>query len=1228
MPQADPKSEGIAQLAVRMFDAGLDPRQEPAGWDSLVQYHLGTFRRLRQEAHYGCSDSWRAKLAPDFTRKLLEFEAIFKLPGGAYFEGAALLSRSPCTAPWDVQRFRFLGQEPTGSARERRANVPAEHLGTVHLEESFDLLCEVEKNAICNGFLVGQLGNLWSYLADQKGAKEEKTIQVGLLFQLALDGKLPEDLDFKKIKDALQIQEPGIPHWHPKAHSARHTRHSESILGELYDGLEEEEQKLRWRNQYAGEFCKNIHHICDASERVNFPRFSSGTKRVVGFVAVILGVLALGSMRYSKQCVNLNGLQGKSEVQMDAAIRQTAEKLMKGPAAKNRTLAEDTVLRAMKKAGHAAQKDWEDCLRWGWDGWGLGWGFIFPQTEHHIRKLDTLATLKDIQAVKDFRRGQHNEEAGNAECAFNVLEAFVSVVGMGDDLNGIVRTCPPPRDGESELACQVDASILVAWVGNLAAKISLAASNCALTLNVDSVCAAGVTGVIAGFGEISAGACLGAVTCSPTPPALSTTKISVLGDQTVRSRRLDGVSEKKPDDAAPGRRLLIGEGTIGNGVQCGVDVGMVAANIANMGLAINKAVNVNRCGKKQPLNVLKGIPDALCTVDIAGAVAYISQVVTFINLIVVHCQDRVLWVKAVAKINELWTLPDPLHRRLETETDEEPTPALEESLKIIRESRKNLDEHLAHLGMNFSSFNTYSQADKETLLNLMEGGLEEKPRAAGPFTEKRTLAVAGVLAAVLGVATWRQSNQCLNLGGLQGKTEVEMDAALQHTAEKLMKGPEAHNRTLAEDTVLRAMKHAGHDAQKNWEERDRKPTRAGGKTPAETEALSAGSGVLWTVHPPPGPPPLVARFCGGKEHHIRKLDTLATLKDIQAVKDFRRGQHNEEAGNIECAFNVLEAFVSVMGMGDDINGIIRTCPPPRDGESELACQVDASILVAWVGNLAAKISLAASNCALTLNVDSVCAAGVTGVVSAFGEISAGACLGAVTCSPTPPALTTTKISVLGDQTVRGAAPGRRLLIGEGTIGNGVQCGIDVGMVAANIANMGLAINKAVNVNRCGKFATETLPLNVLKGIPDALCTVDIAGAVAYISQVVTFINLIVVHCQDFLDVNALCAGSIAAITTGASAIAAYSGALHAACRYNGLLKQPTPGGAKGFLGDRVMWSLKTIRETRKNLDQHLAHLGMNFSSFNTYSQADKETLLNLMEGGMEKPRAAWPFQEC
>ena len=33
--------------------------------------------------------------------------------------------------------------------------------------------------------------------------------------------------------------------------------------------------------------------------------------------------------------------------------------------------------------------------------------------------------------MKDFRRGQHNEEAGTAECAFHVLEAEGGV-GRGD----------------------------------------------------------------------------------------------------------------------------------------------------------------------------------------------------------------------------------------------------------------------------------------------------------------------------------------------------------------------------------------------------------------------------------------------------------------------------------------------------------------------------------------------------------------------------------------------------------------------------------------------------------------------------------------------------------------------------------------------------------------------------------------------------------------------------
>merc|ERR1719277_2738956 len=162
----------------------------------------------------------------------------------------------------------------------------------------------------------------------------------------------------------------------------------------------------------------------------------------------------------------------------------------------------------------------------------------------------------------------------------------------------------------------------------------------------------------------------------------------------------------------------------------------------------------------------------------------------------------------------------------------------------------------------------------------------------------------------------------------------------------------------------------------------------------------------------------------------------------------------------------MEAMTSVIGLGDDINAMVRTCPSPRDGASEIACQVNSGILVAWVGTIAAKLSLAASNCADTANIDAVCAAGVTGVIAALGELAAAASLAAPTCAPTPPALPTSKISELGDQTLGGHFTGRRLLIGQGAVGNGVQCGVDVSIAAENLGNLGLAINQAVHSTNC------------------------------------------------------------------------------------------------------------------------------------------------------------------
>ncbi|CAL1153313.1 unnamed protein product [Cladocopium goreaui] len=455
--------------------------------------------------------------------------------------------------------------------------------------------------------------------------------------------------------------------------------------------------------------------------------------------------------------------------------------------------------------------------------------------------------------------------------------------------------------------------------------------------------------------------------------------------------------------------------------------------------------------------------------------------------------------------------------------------------------------------------------------------------------KKTAVALATAMVVCVGIfalSTNGFSRSCSNVGALQGKSSLDLSSAIRSTSEKLIQATK-NNQTLADETVLKAMVKAGRKVQDHWE-----------------------------------------------KHHIRKLDTLMT---IRRVKGFRQRQKAKLAGMAECSFNILEAFVSVVGMGDDINAIIRTCPAPRDGESELACQVNGAILGAWVGNLAAKLALAASDCALSLNVDAICSAGVAGLVSAMGEIAAGASLG-VACSGTPPQLSTTKVSVLGDQTVRDS---RRLLIGEGAVGNGVQCGVDVGMVAANIANMGLAINKAVNVNKC-KASTFRSPLNVFKGIPETLCTIDIGGAVAYIGEVVTFINLIVVHCKDFLDVNALCAGSIAAITTGAAAIVPYGAAVHAACANNHFLKTPKSQAQLSKLWyspgyDPVSGLRRRLTEeetaAKQPLKESLSQIAANRETLEELkkatdvpkpgsTEADMETLLNLM-GGEDKARVAW-----
>jgi len=481
------------------------------------------------------------------------------------------------------------------------------------------------------------------------------------------------------------------------------------------------------------------------------------------------------------------------------------------------------------------------------------------------------------------------------------------------------------------------------------------------------------------------------------------------------------------------------------------------------------------------------------------------------------------------------------------------------------------------------AFHGVSDEELQSLQGL-QGEVRSERRPACSIRKVAVAVVLGLGLVALGFSMPRKcSVKTRGFGGFQGLSEEDLNAKM---VTKAMALKSVTNRSMADNIVLKAMKAAGHAYAKHYDSNE--------------------------VRKLPADPVAAAR-------------SMATYEQVKAEIATKKQNSIEEAEHVFCAFNIMEAFVSVVGMGDDINGIIRACPAPRDGESELACQVDGAILVAWVGNAATKLAFAASNCAITTNVDALCSVGVTGLVSVMGELAATASLAAATCTPTPPQLTTSKISVLGDQTVR-EQDSRRLLIAQGQIGVGVQCTVDVGMVAANIANMGISILLAAKKGFCGRVLREG-SLNKLTGIPTALCTVDVGGAVAYMSQVVTFINLIVIHCQDFLDVSALCGGSISGIITSAAAIAPYGAAVHAACAKNTVTKS---GELQGVLNslykvpalprrlEEMDSAMANLQNMRRKLEEELSLKGINTTKTrDMYDRRSMEKLMNLMDGRLE-----------
>lgn len=98
-----------AGIALQACDAGIDPRQEPALLANIWRYSVEkALDDAKTNASYKSPGARRAFIVPDFARKLLPGEAVFRTQDKGYIEGEAIIARNPCTAPWDVQKIRLL----------------------------------------------------------------------------------------------------------------------------------------------------------------------------------------------------------------------------------------------------------------------------------------------------------------------------------------------------------------------------------------------------------------------------------------------------------------------------------------------------------------------------------------------------------------------------------------------------------------------------------------------------------------------------------------------------------------------------------------------------------------------------------------------------------------------------------------------------------------------------------------------------------------------------------------------------------------------------------------------------------------------------------------------------------------------------------------------------------------------------------------------------------------
>eukprot|EP00933_Yihiella_yeosuensis_P019369 TRINITY_DN15717_c1_g1_i1.p1 TRINITY_DN15717_c1_g1~~TRINITY_DN15717_c1_g1_i1.p1 ORF type:complete len:739 (+),score=169.03 TRINITY_DN15717_c1_g1_i1:299-2218(+) len=311
---------------------------------------------------------------------------------------------------------------------------------------------------------------------------------------------------------------------------------------------------------------------------------------------------------------------------------------------------------------------------------------------------------------------------------------------------------------------------------------------------------------------------------------------------------------------------------------------------------------------------------------------------------------------------------------------------------------------------------------------------------------------------------------------------------------------------------------------------------------------------------------------------------------------------------VRCLLDNGYAVNSVAVMGGTIKAIVDTCKGggtdteilkkmhPTLGQKistwtpeekgRLACFLNANGLVGAMSYIAEALSFAAGDCSNTIYMPEptfdqnaavaarLCAADIATVVAIVSQFATGAAMAGTSCVNLDDQ-TTDKASRFGNaaayETTAEAEddftlPTNRRLsgsavpvpqLGGGGPANSMACLLDAETVALSMMQIGVEMDFAINGNcpgatdasKGGNYPTtwQTKLANQLSGVTSASCTGNVGGAMNGFVNVITILQLMVMHCDNIMSAQRMCGQGVSMFFSAATTLVRAGGQLHAYC---------------------------------------------------------------------------------